>query len=105
MLPANCDNPWVELNITLSSSSFAATPATRLARSRAMLRSGCVDGPGVNSSGDGGTDGSRCWEGGNIFGFGGGEAIEADGKSVDVEAVALLAEIDSGAGGGTMWRV
>lgn len=64
-----------------------------------------MDGPGVNSSGDGVTDGSRCWGGGDIFGFEGGEAIEADGKSVDVEAVALPAEIDSGAGGGMMWRV
>lgn len=65
-----------------------------------MLRSGCVDGPGIGSSGEGGTDSSRCGRG-EGSGFGGGEAIETGGKDVGVNAVAIFAEIEGGVGGGT----
>lgn len=82
-----------------SSFNFAAIPVATLARSRAMLRSGCVDGPGVGSSGEGGTDGSRWERGGEGAGFGDGGVIEAEGKDVGVKVVAFV-EIDSGAGGG-----
>jgi len=74
----------------------------RLVRSRGMSRIGCVDGPGIESSGEGGADGSRCGRGGGCSGFGGGEVIKAEGKGVGVKTVVPFAEIDGGVGGGTM---
>lgn len=101
MLPASWDNPWVELKITLSSSNFAATPVTRLARSRAMSRSGCVDGPWIDSSDEGGKDGSLCRGGDEGSGFEGGEAIEAGGKGADVKSAVSPAKIEGDMARGT----
>jgi len=74
---------------------------TSWARSRAMSRSGCVDGPGIGSSDNGGTDSSRSWRGDVGSGFKGGEAIETGGKNAGVNAVAVFTEIEGGMGGGT----
>lgn len=59
-----------------------------------MSRSGCAGGSGIDSSGEGGIDGSRCGGGVEDSGFEGGEAIEAGGKVAEVKAVVLPTEID-----------
>lgn len=66
-----------------------------------MSRSGCVDGPGIDSSGEGGTDGSRCGGDGEGSRWWAGEATETEGKDIDVEAAAVFAEIERGVDGET----
>ena len=65
-----------------------------------MSRSGCVGGSGIGSSGESGTDGSRCGRGGVGPGFEGGEA-KAGGEGADGKLVVFFAEIDGGVDVGT----
>ena len=88
----------MELNITLSSSSLVATIVTRLADSRGMSRSGCVAGSGIGSSGEGGTDGSRCGRDGVGSGFEG--EVKAGGEGVDGKLVVFFTGADGGVDGG-----
>ena len=65
-----------------------------------MSRSGCVDGPGIGSSGNDGAGGSRWERDGKGSRFEGGDMIGARGKEAGVKAAVVFAEIDGGVGGG-----